>query len=196
MSIESLPASARRTARTRQALIDAALHLFALNGYEATTTDDVTELAGVSPRTFFRHFPTKESVLFFGEDDFASLVAQRITATPAGQPDLDVLQECFVELATHIADLRRRVKLYEKAVASSPLLRGRERDSDAANTRVVAAALARRRGATKPDADLELVASLGFLMMRRAMKAWLRGPASGSLGAAIDAEFDRLRRIR
>jgi AcrR family transcriptional regulator len=196
MSIEPLPASARRTARTRQALIDAALHLFALNGYEATTTDDITELAGVSPRTFFRHFPTKESVLFFGEDDFALLVADRIATTSRRQADLEVLRSCFVELASHIAGLRQRVKLYEKAVASSPLLRGRERDGDAAAARVVAAALARRRGKSTPDPDVELIAALGFLMMRRATRAWLRGPAGADLGAMIAAEFDRLHRVR
>jgi AcrR family transcriptional regulator len=182
-------AHARRTERTRQALIDTALQLFAVRGYEATTTDEIAEMAGVSPRTFFRYFRTKESVLFFGEDDFALLVAAELERVPISVNDVDALERCLVSLAARITALRRRVKLYQKAVSSSALLRGRERDSDEANARVVAAALARRRHKTRPDRAMELIAALSFLLMRRATEAWLRGPIRSDLGAAISAEF-------
>src|SRR6266540_1260609 len=56
--------------RTRNALRAAALALFAAQGFDTTTTEEIAERAGVSVRTFFRYFPTMELVLFFGRYDF------------------------------------------------------------------------------------------------------------------------------
>ena len=54
----------RKTAdRTRQALAEAAIELFAAQGYGATTVEQIANRAAVSPRTFFRHFDSKEDVL-------------------------------------------------------------------------------------------------------------------------------------
>ena len=73
---------------TRQALIDNALRLFATQGYEATTTDQIAAAAGVSPRTFFRYFPTKDRVLFFGGDAFNQAVIRALPSQPAHLDDL------------------------------------------------------------------------------------------------------------
>ncbi|MEM6531815.1 MAG: TetR family transcriptional regulator [Myxococcota bacterium] len=55
----TLPTGATRSERTKEALARAAVELFAERGYEETTIDDIVERAGVSRRTFFRHFPSK-----------------------------------------------------------------------------------------------------------------------------------------
>jgi AcrR family transcriptional regulator len=47
-----------RAARSREALCDAAFELFTVRGFDATTAEQIAERAGVSPRTFFRYFPT------------------------------------------------------------------------------------------------------------------------------------------
>jgi len=77
----------RHTERTRAAIVAAALELFRERGFPATTVDDIAERADVAPRTFFRYFPTKESVLF------ADAVAQRerTMARLAARP-VDALQ--------------------------------------------------------------------------------------------------------
>lgn len=53
----------RKKAQTRQGIRDAAVRLFTEHGYHRTTVADIADAAGVSPRTFFGYFPTKESVL-------------------------------------------------------------------------------------------------------------------------------------
>lgn len=62
-----------RRRRTRQALLDSALHLFGSQGYSETTVAEIVRRAGVSERTFYVHFPAKEDLLFSHVQDFAEL---------------------------------------------------------------------------------------------------------------------------
>ena len=82
---EDPPATAKRAARHRAtdlALRRAALRLIEERGYEATRTDDIARAAGVSPRTFFNYFPTKEAVVFLPRDYLPSLIRTALIARP------------------------------------------------------------------------------------------------------------------
>lgn len=186
---------AEHAARTRQTLVDVALEMFASRGYDATTTDEIAEAAGVSPRTFFRYFPTKESVLFFGEYDFIRSFTSVYLAQPGELTELEAMSTAFVLLAAGVARLRQRIKLYEKAIASSLLLRGREYVAQEDNVAAIAAAVAQRRGQRRPDDDCDMLASLGLLVMRKALDRWLQGPARADLGQYISAGFEQLARL-
>jgi AcrR family transcriptional regulator len=59
----------RKRIRTKQMVQKEAMRLFADNGYEQTTVDDIAHAAAMSPRTFFRYFPTKEDVVLWDEYD-------------------------------------------------------------------------------------------------------------------------------
>ena len=68
---------ARWAPDTRERLRAAAMELFAERGFEATTVPDIVERAGVTRRTFFRHFGDKREV-FFGDDEIhAGKVVER-----------------------------------------------------------------------------------------------------------------------
>src|ERR1700712_5570993 len=111
-------AQPRRTEQkelTRQALVDAALTLIAERGFDAITTDDIAVTAGVSPRTFFRYFATKESVLLFGEDDFVTSFTGVYLAQPSSLGELEAIVASFASLAPVVAPLHRRLRLYQKA---------------------------------------------------------------------------------
>jgi AcrR family transcriptional regulator len=167
--------------RTRAALLDAALNLFSANGYDETTTDEIAEAAGVSPRTFFRYFPTKESVLFFGEYDFIYAFSGVYLAQPNSMSDFEAMANSFALLAPGLNRSRKRIAQYREAVASSPILIGRERQNHEANGEVVAKVLAQRRRMTRPDDECRLLASVGILLLERAINRWLAAP-----GQAVD----------
>ena len=191
MSTDRSPWAAH-TALTRQALVDAALALFAERGYDATTTGAIAEAAGVSPRTFFRYFPTKESVLFFGEYDFIRSFAGVYQSRPPAVGELAAMRDSFALLAPGVARLRKRIELYQKAVASSLVLRGREQANRDDHAATVAAAIAARRGLALPDAGCDLLGAVAVLVLQRAIDRWLAGPARGDLAAAITDEFTLL----
>lgn len=195
MSGETRLSRAENVAHTRRALIDAALDLFAKQGYDKTTTEQIAEYAGVSARTFFRYFPTKESVLLHGEAGFVRSFASLFRVQPDTMADLEAARSSFVTLAPTISRLRDRIKLYRKAVASSLTLRGREHNGHEANISIISRAIADRRSMLTPDADCELLATIWLLVLDRAMTRWLNGPARSSLADAIVAEFDRLAKV-
>ena len=178
--------------RTRQALVDAALQLFAVKGYDATSTEEIAQSAGVSPRTFFRYFPTKETVLFFGEYDFIRSFAGVLLAQPIELPDLAAASATLVVLAPGINRLRKRVNLYELAISSSIVLRGREHLNQEQHVQSMAEAFSERRGLRQPDRACYLLGSLCHLVLRRSLEEWLKGAAGRELGSVIAAEFELL----
>ena len=110
--------------RTERALQQAALELFVKKGYDETSTDEIAEQSGVSARTFFRYFPTKESVLFIGEYGWFQSFAEHLLAQPESLSDIEAAGATLVGLAPQLARRRKALLLYERAVASSLTLRG------------------------------------------------------------------------
>ncbi|WP_345526241.1 TetR family transcriptional regulator [Nocardioides endophyticus] len=167
---------------TRVALEDAALRRFALDGYDETSVDSIAADAGVSARTFFRYFATKDEVLDMGrEERQADLRAVVAAAEGSG---LAVVRAAVTELAAGFAEDRERMMLRQRAAASSPLLRGRLFDTLASWERTLALAL-HQRG--EPHA--ETLAVVGIAVFRFAANAWLRdgGDISVEVGRAFDA---------
>src|SRR4051812_14662868 len=77
----------RRKAETRELLRSAALRLFVEQGFEATPVSQIADDVGVSHMTFYRYFPTKESVVL--DDDYAPLIAEVIAAQPRDLPPVE-----------------------------------------------------------------------------------------------------------
>jgi AcrR family transcriptional regulator len=178
-------------ARTRDALIDAALTLFARHGFDATTTEQITQAAGVSPRTFFRYFPTKESVVFHRDYWFMRSFATAYVQQPARLGDYAALRKTFVALAHGFRKLRARIETYRAAVDSSSVLLGREQEHLAEHALTVSEAIARRRDRDPDDASTTL-AIVALALYQRALRRWLDGSAARELAAFIDEEFARL----
>jgi AcrR family transcriptional regulator len=177
--------------RRRAELLDAALDLFSVYGYDETTTDEIAEAAGVSPRTFFRYFPTKESVLFFGEYDFINAVSGVYLAQPEELSDFEAMANSFALLAPGLKRIRKRITQYHEAVASSLVLLGRERKNHEANAETVAKVIAERRRLPSPDSECRLLAAVGMLLVERALNQWLSTPNRG-LDDLIRQEFSAL----
>src|SRR5690349_13346270 len=87
----------RKKLQTRQALRAAALRLFAERGFDATTIQDITEAADVSPRTFFLHFSSKEDVLVGDAREGVAAFEQALGARPDGEAPFTGVRTALLE---------------------------------------------------------------------------------------------------
>jgi AcrR family transcriptional regulator len=118
----------RKRARTRQALVDAAMELIERNGYEATTIADIAAAAEIGTRTFFSYFPTKEDVLFPESDRRVQIALDAITDRSPEEEPADVLLRALREandesddMAGALAGLRLRLMMEVPAVRGRAL---------------------------------------------------------------------------
>jgi AcrR family transcriptional regulator len=163
--------------RTRNALRAAAMHLFATNGYSATTVKQIAEAAEVSERTFFLHFPTKDAVLFGVEPGDLELFERAIAEEPPAVDDLTLLEGAILRWQSSYyprnPDVDHQMtQLLVAAAQSSATLRGRELDYSEALARCAATALARRRGETLPRHADHTVAEVAIWLLNRAIIEW------------------------
>jgi AcrR family transcriptional regulator len=181
----------RKKERTRLAIRDAALELFAEHGYEATTVDEIAERAEVSKATFFRYFATKGEVIFTSDGYRLEPLADAIAGRPAEEHD-------FVAAARAIRDEwvptlePRRIERQTRAAATSPLLRGLSFDLAQRWQDIVGEALARRNGLAAPDARCRLVANLVFVALSNAVNLWVQSGCRGEFGPLLDDAFTDL----
>jgi AcrR family transcriptional regulator len=90
----------RKVQRTRSVLTRSALDLFAERGFDNVTVTDIANRADVDPSTFFRHFRSKESVLFTDMDMYVARIRDVIHQRPLDEPILDTLHAVTLELVT------------------------------------------------------------------------------------------------
>jgi AcrR family transcriptional regulator len=179
--------------RTRQALAEAAIELFATQGYGATTVEQIAILAEVSPRTFFRHFDSKEDVLLPFDEPMSAAAA--IRSQPPSMSDMEALRAALVATAPTNEPAVARIRMLREALTSSAALRGRNFDQRNLGEHAMARALADRRQLDEPDPEARLAAVIGFAVLRTAMDRWLDLPDPTPLAPLIEAEFDRAHRL-
>jgi AcrR family transcriptional regulator len=182
-------------ARSREAILDAALELFSEQGFDETTTEQVAERAGVSPRTFFRYFPTKESVVFARDFGLMRRFEGEMPAPADVESDFDAVCSTLLALSLGFDELRERVERYRSVVDSSSVLLGREHLHSQEHARTIAAAIAHRHGRATASDDDAALGAVGVLLYNRAFAEWLGSGGRVDLSARIEGEFARMRRL-
>ena len=147
----------RKKIKTRQAIRREALRLIDENGYAATTVEQIADAAEVSPSTFFRYFPSKESLLL--ADDLDPLILAAFEAQP---PDLSPAQAFRRAYAAVMDDLPSDQLEFEntrqRLIFEIPELKGALYDEYYRTVRVAAEAIGRRIGRTPSDFDVRVFA--------------------------------------
>jgi AcrR family transcriptional regulator len=175
----------RKRLRTEEALVDAALRLFAGQGYDNTTIEQITAEVEVSPRTFFRYFASKEDVLFV--DYHVEPILSEIRAQPLSVSDFDAVRDAWLAALPQLD--RRRALLAKRALESGTTLRGRDQQRQSTFRDAVAAALAYRRGLPYADAAATLAATMAHAVLHLAYDHWASNDGRSDLGEEITFYF-------
>jgi AcrR family transcriptional regulator len=173
----------------RGRLMQAALELYGERGFDRTTVAEIAERAGLTERTFFRHFADKREVLFSGEVD-----GRLMEALAAAPPEATPMQAvaAALEAAGDVLEQRRERALRRQAViAATPSLRERELVKLATLAERIAGVL-RERGADPVSA--RLTAEAGMAVYRTAFDRWIEADDPPPFGGLVRESLAGLER--
>ena len=178
----------RKKARTRDAIQRHALRLFAEQGYEATTIEQIAEAAEVSPSTFFRYFPTKEDVVL--ADEYDPMILAAFHAQPADVPPVRALRNAVREVSDGFAE-EERAAIRERWLLSIavPQVRAAALLNVTSGIDMIAAALARRADREEPDFTDRTVAGALVGVWMSALFHWGEHPEQ-DMFATIDRAME------
>ena len=167
----------------------AALDLFVERGYEGTTVADIAERAGLTARTFFRHFADKREVLFQGSDRLQQAMVDAVREVPAQASVRDAVAAALRAAAGFFGDIRAFARRRRDVIAAIAELRERELIKLASLSAALADALAARGVAAL---DARLAAESATLVFRVAFERWLEPDETRGFGAIADELLQRL----
>ncbi len=182
----------RWEADSRGRIERAALALYSERGFEQTTVVEIARRAGLTERTFFRHFADKREVLFGGAGTLQEFLVGAVAGAPESMAPLDAVAGALEAAAVLFQERRDYARQRRMVIAAHAGLQERELIKLAALTLALAEAL-RGRGVSEPAASL--AAEAGIVVFRSAFERWLNESNQRDWPHLIRESLDELRAV-
>ncbi|SEL50170.1 TetR family transcriptional regulator [Nonomuraea pusilla] len=176
----------------RGRLEKAALELYNHQGFDATTVAEIAARAGLTERTFYRHFADKREVLFPSDNPLADTLADATAAASVTLPPLEVVAHALTEAAPILEERADLARQRRAVIAATPELQERERAKLAALASTLGHAL-RERGLEATTAAL--AAEIGIAVFNVAYERWVNDPDQHALAQLIRETLDATRHL-
>jgi AcrR family transcriptional regulator len=176
----------------RERLFEAALVLYAERGFEQTTVAEIAKKAGLTERTFFRHFADKREVLFGGSHELEQALVRALDEAPAELSAIDTIGAAFEAITAQWPVRAEFSRRRQALIDANSELEERERIKMAALAAVLAAAL-RRRGVR--DTAANLAAEMGIAVFRTAFAQWIATTNTRDFADLVRASLDELKAV-
>ncbi|MFG3102263.1 TetR/AcrR family transcriptional regulator [Streptomyces sp. NPDC048182] len=176
----------------RGRLAAAALELYGARGYEQTTVAEIARRAGLTERTFFRHYADKREVLFDGSDTLLKLFTDAVAGAPVGTAPLDAVAAALDAAAEFFTDRRDHSRRRQAVIAAHAELRERELIKLASIASALTEALM-GRGVAQPAAALS--AEAGVAVFKIGFERWVGAEEDAPMGRLMRETLEALREI-
>ncbi|HEY6524593.1 MAG TPA: TetR family transcriptional regulator [Solirubrobacteraceae bacterium] len=173
-------------------LAQAALDLYAERGFEQTTVAEIAKRAGLTERTFFRHYADKREVLFAGAGALQEPMVTAVQDAPDATAPIDAVAEGLRAGAAVLEPRRPFSRQRQAVIAANTELQERELIKLARLGGALSDAL-RRRGVADPTASL--TAEAGIAVFRIAFERWVDASEDRELSQLIQESLDELRAV-
>lgn len=180
----------RKRAETHARIQAEGMRLFLRDGFEETTLDDVAAAAGVSRRTLMNYFGSKEEIVFSTKAGFPRMVADAVSARPADESLLTMVENALIDLAR--LPQPDQARMVANLIHTTPSLSAGDQAKYELVERALADALAARKGLANDAVLARVVAGAAVSIMKMSMDAWLANPGS-SAEPYVRAAFAALR---
>ena len=179
----------RKKNATRDRLIAEGARLFETKGFDETTTTEIADAADVAQRTLFRHFTTKEAVLFGDMVDLRFALRDALDDRPADEPVLEAVRQAVLALADDHQRHAERRRLQFGLAATVPSVSAYSRAVVQTSwEREIIRAVAERLGVDSiGDPRPEIIAGAAMSALRVATRQWTAGPADADFVQLADA---------
>jgi len=181
----------RKQEMVREAIFDAAMELFVLNGFNETTVHQVVEAAGISQRSFFRYFATKSDLLAYRISGLGDALVSAVAACPPEMPALEVVREAASAGIEYSRSEPRTLQIIEIS-AQNPAARQAHRAAMVeVESRLSEAFAVRVKSASKYNLEPRMLSLLTLMADDLAWSSWFAGETKDSSTALRNA-FRRL----
>jgi AcrR family transcriptional regulator len=150
--------------------VQAALELYVERGFEQTTVAEIARRAGLTERTFFRHFADKREVLFWGQSALRELMVSTVANAPESAGPIDAIAAALEAAGAALEERREGARQRQSVIAANAELQERELIKLATLAVALAGAL-RERGV--PDPAASLAAEAGIAVFKIAFGRWI-----------------------
>jgi AcrR family transcriptional regulator len=168
------------------------MDLYSEQGFEETTVAEIAQRAGLTERTFFRHFADKREVLFSGSEALQEAMVNALGQSPASTPAIDAVGIALQAASERLQERRPFAAQRQAVIAANPELQERELIKLARLAVALADAL-RKKGAEEPEASL--AAETGIAVFKVAFERWITDTTSESLPAQMRQTLERLKAV-
>ena len=168
----------------------AAIGLFLDHGFEQTTVQEIAQEAGLTERTFFRHFADKREVLFVGQEQYVAAFLNGMRAAPEGTAAFGLVAAALTGAAEFFPAERRPWSAQrQQVIDANPALQERESLKRVSLGDAITAGLG-ERGIGEPDA--RLVAELGVTVFHVAFRTWIEHREARPLREIVEEVLARI----
>ncbi|HEX6392387.1 MAG TPA: TetR family transcriptional regulator [Acidimicrobiales bacterium] len=187
---ETMTLRERNKARARADIADTALRLFHDRGFEGVTVDEIVRAAGVSRRTFFRYFETKEDALLADYPELNTRLTETLEGSDSDEAML-AIRDGMHEMAKWYIDRSDAVLARSKVIRDTPInLAARNLEFLTQWEQAIANAVARQIGSDASDLLPRTAAAMIVAAFRAALTQWVRSSCGRSLHDLIDEALD------